>query len=445
MSEKKYWISSGMYTMLHRGLDFVLGFLGFMILVRIFPQNTFGSWVLFITLTSIVDMARNGFIQNGLIRFLVGEFQQENANIQTAALWLNTALTSLFIILIWTTAPFLETFLNAPSLAEILRIHCYILPVLIFHTHVMVVLQARGMFKAYFWAGIFKSVPFFGFIAVMYIFEKPLSLSMLAWTQNIAFVIATLTALYQCKEQLIVSKFISAKWLKNVFHFGKYVFGTNLVSMLGNSLDKFLLGALLSPVQVAISNAAGRVLNFIEVPVNSVASITYPKASETAQKEDFKRMKYLYERSTGLMLFMTVPFFILIMIFAKEIILFIAGEEYIESVLFLRIIIIIAILKPFDRQAGVFLDAMGKPDLNFKLVFVTMITTLIFSLILIPTVGLYGAAIGWVSALSLTVAIKQTIIHRAVQARMWASFYYAWRFLPDGFTILRGKFQKKLD
>lgn len=442
MSEKKYWITSGMYTMLHRGLDFVLGFLGFLILVRIFPQSTFGTWVLFITITSIVDMARNGFIQNGLIRFLVGEYQQENAHIQTSALWLNTALTALFILLIWTSAPFLESFLNAPSLSDILRIHCFILPVLIFHTHIMVVLQARGMFKAYFWAGIFKSVPFFGFIAVMYVMEKPLNLTMLAWAQNIAFVIATLTALYQCKEQLFLSKFISGKWLKNVFHFGKYVFGTNLVSMLGNSLDKFLLGALLSPVQVAISNAAGRILNFIEVPVNSVASITYPKASETAQREDFQRMKYLYERSIGLMLFMTVPFFLIVMIFAKQIILLIAGEEYIDSVLFLRIIIVIALLKPFDRQAGVFLDAMGKPDLNFKLVFVTMISTLIFSLILIPTVGLYGAAIGWVSAVSITVAIKQTIIHRALQARMWASFYYAWRFLPEGVGILRSKLKK---
>lgn len=442
MSEKKYWISSGMYTMLHRGLDFVLGFLGFIILVRVFPQSTFGSWVLFITITSIVDMARNGFIQNGLIRFLVGEYQQENAHIQTAALWLNAALTALFILLLWMTAPFLETFLNAPSLAEILRLHCLILPVLIFHTHIMVVLQARGMFRAYFWAGIFKSVPFFGFIAVMYILEKPLSLTMLTWAQNIAFILAALTALYQCRDHLFVSKFISGKWLKNVFHFGKYVFGTNLVSMLGNSLDKFLLGALLSPIQVAISNAAGRILNFIEVPVNSVASITYPKASETAQKEDIKRMKYLYERSTGLMLFMTVPFFVIVMIFAKDIILLIAGEEYIESVLFLRIIIVIAILKPFDRQAGVFLDAMGKPDLNFKLVFVTMMATLIFSLILIPTVGLYGAAIAWVSAVSITVAIKQTLMHRALQARMWASFYYAWRFLPEGVGILRSKMGK---
>ncbi|MFW6348160.1 MAG: hypothetical protein ACOC2C_06085, partial [Cyclonatronaceae bacterium] len=63
---KNYWFTSGAFSMMHRGVDFVLGFLGFMLLVRILSQEAFGVWVLLITIVSIVDIARIGFLQNGL-------------------------------------------------------------------------------------------------------------------------------------------------------------------------------------------------------------------------------------------------------------------------------------------------------------------------------------------------------------------------------------------
>jgi len=91
MSGKKYWLRSGFFTMMHRGVNFILGFLGFMLLVRLFSPAEFGVWVLFISIISIIDMGRNGFLQNGLIKFLVNQNLAEEKKIQTAALILNAA------------------------------------------------------------------------------------------------------------------------------------------------------------------------------------------------------------------------------------------------------------------------------------------------------------------------------------------------------------------
>src|SRR5690606_10298171 len=103
----------------------------------------------------------------------------------------------------------------------------------------------------------------------------------------------------------------SSQSISQVFHFGKFVFGTNLVSMLTGSLDKFLLGLLLSPVQVAVANAAGRVINMIEIPVNSIASIAYPKASAAYDQVHGEEVAKIYHHTVGMMLSLTVPFFLI--------------------------------------------------------------------------------------------------------------------------------------
>jgi len=260
MSDKKYWLKSGFYTMLHRGTNFFLGFIGFMILVRILTPAEFGVWVLFISIIAIVEMSRNGFLQNGMIKFLVNQDEAEERKTQMAALILNTALTLALMFILWVAAHPLENLLNAPGLGRLLRIYTVVLPLLILHTHNLILMQAKLDFKAYFYAGIAKSLPFFLVILVYYFLDQQLDLPQLAWIQNITFAIAVAVSCFQVRKTFKIAWGWFDQQIKRVFHFGKFVFGTNLVSMLTGSLDKFLLGVLLSPVQVALANAAGRVI-----------------------------------------------------------------------------------------------------------------------------------------------------------------------------------------
>jgi len=429
---------------MHRGIDFLLGFIGFMLLVRIYSPESFGVWVLLITLVAIVDMARSGFIQNGMIKFLINQSPENQAKIQMASLWLNLFLTLAFMALLWAFAMPLETILNAPGLANILRIFTYILPILVIHTHNLVLMQAKYDFKAYFFAGISKSLPLFLIISYHYLYpEKELSLPALAWYQNGTFLLATLMSCYQVRTYLNVKWGWHRDWNLRIFHFGKFVFGTNLISMLTNSLDKFLLGALLSPVQVALANTAGRVMNMIEIPVNSIASISYPKASEAFDKKDLDEVGKIYEKTIGMMLSLTLPFLVVNLLFAEYIVLFIAGEEYLGAAPFLRVVAFLAVIRPFDRQSGVFLDAIGKPFFNMIMVFGTFIYGAIFTWILISGIGLLGAAYGLVLAVSITAVIKQLILRKFIAIRIYQPFWNALINYPVLYKVGRKKLFNK--
>ncbi|WP_162340260.1 oligosaccharide flippase family protein [Cyclobacterium salsum] len=442
MSDKKYWLKSGFFTMMHRGVDFLLGFVGFMFLVRIFSPADFGVWVLLITITSILDMARNGFIQNGMIKFIVGKNPAVKRKIQSAALLLNTLLSFLILALLVLAAHPIADLFNAPKLATILTIYAWVLPVLVLHTHNLVLMQASYDFKAYFLAGISKSLPFFLVILIGYLSDYKLSLVHLAWYHNAAFLIATLMSAYQVRHYFGFQWRVKKYWLAKIFHFGKFVFGTNLVSMLTNGLDKFLLGALLSPVQVAMANTAGRVLNMVEIPVNSIASISYPKAAEAHDTGKTKELGHLYEKTTGMMLSLTFPFWLFCLVFAHYIILFIAGENYLDAVPFLRIMAFLALIKPFDRQSGVFLDAIGKPFINMLMVFGTLIYGAGLSWFFIHWVGLLGAAYGLVLAVFCTALIKHLVLNRYIKMRFTHCWVQAARAYPTLVTSLMEKFQK---
>lgn len=443
MSERKYWLTSSFFTMAHRGMDFVLGFVGFMLLVRILSPAEFGVWVLLITIAAIVDMARNGFLQNGMIKFLINQDSENQAKIQMAAFWLNFILTGVFMLLILAFASPLEKLLNAPGLSDILVIYLYILPILVIHTHNLVLMQAKYDFKAYFFAGISKSLPLFLAILYFFLMEKGLNLKQLAWIQNFTFFLATAMSVYQVKAYFRLKWGWFGEWASQIFHFGKFVFGTNLISMLTNSLDKFLLGALLSPIQVALANTAGRVMNMVEIPVNSIASISYPKAAEAHDKGLAKEVGKVYEKTLGMMLSITIPFLVFNLVFSEYIILFVAGEDYIEAAPFLRIIACIALIKPFDRQAGVFLDAIGKPMYNMLMVVGTFLYGAGLTYLLINGIGLLGAAYGLVLAVGLTAVIKQVILRRFIPINLKNTLINAAKFYLELWTIgtarIRGK------
>ncbi|MDO9553529.1 oligosaccharide flippase family protein [Rhodonellum sp.] len=442
MSEKNYWLSSGFFSMMHRGVDFIVGFVGFMILVRLFSPEEFGVWVLFITIAAIIDMARNGFLQNGMIKFIVSEKGMENSKIQISALQLNAALTLLIILFIWMAAPFAETLFGAKGLADLLQIHVFFLPFLIFHTHNLILMQATFNFKSYFFAGISKSVPFFVFIAIVYLLDYTPSLIELAWYYNLCFIFALLTSQYQVKNQFQILWGWHKEWLGKIFHFGKFVFGTNLVSMLTSSMDKFLLGALLSPVQVAMANSAGRIVNLLDIPINSISSISFPKASEAHEKKQMAEVSRIFEMTVAAMFSFSMAFLVVVVFLAKYIILLVAGENYLDAVPYLQLISLIAILKPLDRQTGIFLDAIGKPAYNMVLVFGTLAYGIALSWVFILQFGLIGAAMGVLVAISITVVIKIYILNKFLSISYGNILKETFFNYPKAFKIAVDQFQK---
>lgn len=442
-SDKQYWISSGFYALVQRGSEFLFGFGGFYLLVRVLSKEDFGAWVLYITLVSIFEMSRAGFLQNGLIKYLVKAEGEAYRNYLNASWWLNGGITLLSAILVLVLAQPLAALWRLPdfvSLCTILAIG--LLPFVVF-TQTQIVLQARMDFKAIFRISLLRQGLFFALIVGLYLADQQVGVAQLAWMQTGVLSLATAYAFYEARSHWRPFGKPSAQESKDLFHFGKFVLGTNLASMLNNSLDKFVLGALLSPAQVASNNVATRLLNFIEVPINSIATVVFPKSAEKAASEGVAALKNIFEQSVGAMLSITLPFFTGLMLLAEPVVLVVAGSEYQDAVPFLRAVLLLALLKPYDRQTGIFLDAIGKPQINLYTVLFSLAVTFGMSWWFIQSMGFMGAAWALVVSVALTVVLKQWVLHRYLQTQPLNAFAYAVKFYPQLWEVVRRKLFRK--
>tara|TARA_B100000809_G_C15090950_1_gene513181 strand:+ start:417 stop:1754 length:1338 start_codon:yes stop_codon:yes gene_type:complete len=428
---KNYWIKQGSFSFLANIAAMGFAFITFLFLVRVLSKDDFGVWVLYLTVTSFAEMARQGFVQNGLISFCT-QNKDDYDEIITAGLVLNVVAGLLGALVIAIIANWLGSIWGVEKLPNLLWL--YPLYVITYGTQMVLtfIQNANQQFKVILIANIIYGVSNFSMVIAYWFYFESIVLSHLIFIQCISALLAMVYSLIKARSMFTFGK-VTKKWVGKLFHYGKYVFGTNFSSMLLNKMDIIMIGFFITPIAVATYNVASRMNNYIEVPMNSIASIVFPKISERYKKEGVDAVRYLYERSTGLMLAIIIPAVLGVVVLAKPIILLLAGKEYLEAVPVLMILTCMAIVKPWGRLFGITLDATGNPKINFRMLLLSLAINVITNLILIPTFGMIGAAWATFVSVVVTIGIGQVVVYRMFQVKFYHAFIYMFRFYKEWF------------
>jgi O-antigen/teichoic acid export membrane protein len=238
------------------------------------------------------------------------------------------------------------------------------------------------------------------------------------------------------RKSIHLSKEIDFSWLRKLIDFGKYVFGSNVISILFTNIDQILLGYFFNTKLVATYNTAMRVGNFSDIPMTSVASIIYPKSSQRLQSVGIKGLRHLYERSTGLILAFVIPSLIILILFAKPIVKFIATEVYLDAIPAIYIILFFSLFKPFIKYFGIAVEAMEKPHYNFNLMMNLLILNFVLDLFLIPEYGLIGAALGSIIALVTGAFIALIILNKMIDVQLKRILKYTFSFYVEALEFI---------
>ena len=281
------------------------------------------------------------------------------------------------------------------------------------------------------------------YFLVLYFLSAEITLEKVATFQIVTASIGAIVSFIIGKKYLSFSLKIDWAWVKRLFVFGFFVFGTNLNTMLNKSIDRLMLGSLIGPAAAGIYDWAIRITNLVEVPTFSVASIVFPQSAQRSKSEGKEAVKYLYERSVGLILAIVVPFIIFVFIFADYIILFLASEKYLDSVPLLRITILFGFIIPYAVQFGTILDSMGKPVINFWFTLAGAILNVIFNFFFIKQFGVMGAAYGTMASYLIIFIGTQTVLNRLIGVKPQNALVYMMQFyrkeIPKGYQKIRNK------
>ncbi len=449
--KNNYWLTSGFYSLLNQVtmLFFNLGTV--FILWRVLDKPTCSIWVIFLLITSFIEVGRTGLLQNGLMTYIGQTPQSEHAKINTASLFLSLVLSILFSIFLLTSGSWIGHFFNKnpetiAQIASLLSIYAGTTLVLSGLYQFNFIQQANLDFKGLFWSSFIKNGMLFFYVLYLKLTNNAFNLNHLAICQWVAAIPATFAAYLFARQYFVLDKKIDWHWVKKLFHYGKYTFGTNMATMTYKNVDRLILSMFLLD-KVSTYDLAIKINTLTEVPTMTLAAILFPKsaqsASESKNTEGVNKAKYLYEKSVGVLLAILLPAVLFVLIFADIIIQIIGSEKYMESAPILRVTIFYGVFMAFAMQFGTILDSIGKPKLNFYITLLGAIVNLSFNFIFIKWLGLYGAAYGSLIAMTTMFLIMQIILNQLLGIKAWNTLTYMMAFYKEIWAKLSVFINKK--
>jgi lipopolysaccharide exporter len=240
---------------------------------------------------------------------------------------------------------------------------------------------------------------------------------------------------YFARKFISFSPVRDKNWTKELFHYGKYTFGTGVSSTILKSIDSWMLGRIISPEAVAVFNPAIRVSNLVEVPTDTLTSILFPQLSKRIGNEGTGSAKYLYEKAVGTLTAIMLPVVVGIIFFAEEVIYFIAGPGNEETVPILQVTMLFGLIIPFNRLMGIVLDAIGKARTNFVYVFRNALINIVSNFFFISYFGTIGAAYGTLTTYVFALVHNQYYLHKNLDIRVTGVFQHFLEFYAKIFTV----------
>lgn len=362
-------------SLLGNGSAAVLGLVSFGLLARSLERSELGIWVFFMTVFTLFDMVRSGLLSNALIKRIGESDTEDEKHAYTGAawrfgLWISAGISiplSLFFFI------FQNRF--SPELAFVGK--WFWLISLVSHPNSMAIwlLNAYNRFDRLLWTrSISQFVYFLGCLAN---FLTNIGLELILWSYIGGWLIASIyTSLNQWNG---IRHFYSGsgRHIRSLFDFGKYSMGTLLGSNLLKSTDTFLLMFFLGPAPVARYNVPERLLGLLDIPIRSLVATSYPKLIAVRKQVGDEAFVSEYESQTGLLFLIVLPVAVLTILFSDWLVIILAGSEYLDASILLKVFALYTALIPMDRLSGIALEVFDLQKLNFfKVILMTVVNLL---------------------------------------------------------------------
>lgn len=157
--------------------------------------------------------------------------------------------------------------------------------------------------------------------------------------------------------------------------------------------DITILGIIKGDHDVGLYSTSAKIYQIINTTVASVTWVVMPKLSYYFTKNNYEEVNKLLKYALNFIIVIGIPSICLLEIIAPYLIIFIAGEEYVDAALSLRILGFAMLFSFIAGWIGnmTFLPA-GKELLCLKISSVSALVNIVLNFILIPKYGLNAAA-----------------------------------------------------
>ncbi len=295
-------------------------------------------------------------------------------------------------ILVYTLSGTLASVFDMPELARLLKIVAFVFPLTsLLEASLQLFIGLRKM-KTYAYLIILRS-----FLMILFI----VTFVWLGFGVEGAVLGIALSIMAGCILGLYTSRSFLHLNLPGFFHntkklvsFGSQVAGINALGLVTVQADIILIGYFLTAKDVGQYSIAVTLSNLFFLLPYAIQKITYPATSEYWSKNNHQALQKMSDKSTKYSTCILLVLGLGVGFFAREIIITMFGTEFLYAALPLWILLIARVIRGglIMPMGGAF-SGIGRPDIAFKLGVLSSGINIALNILLIPHLGITGAAI----------------------------------------------------
>jgi O-antigen/teichoic acid export membrane protein len=401
------------------------------LLYRLVPDKAAtGGWIVFQTAYMLTDTFRSGFLNAAMISFYAGATPERQRDVAGSSWFLGLCITVVVtsvLGLAWLALPDFETagvndFLRYGGLTFLASLPQFIGGGL---------LQAKSQFDRFMWVRLLSQFLFIVLLLAGY-YWATLSTTLIVQLNLAAQAVCSLVVLVLGWADVASLAHRTKACVAELFHFGKYSFGSYLSSTLFRVSDNFIITAMLGPAALAVYNLGIRLMEIVEIPLRSFAATAMPEMSIAYNRGEKRGLVRILCRYTGLITVAMIVPCLGALLFADVAIYLIGGKEWAgtEAANVLRIYMSFALLYPADRFCAIALDSVKKSRINFYKVLAMLVANVVADYAGIKLFGnLYGVALGTLAPIVLGTVVGYLALQGYQRFPFLHLFRYGWKDL----------------
>ncbi|SEP93717.1 flippase [Natrinema salaciae] len=230
--------------------------------------------------------------------------------------------------------------------------------------------------------------------------------------------ISGLSFLYLSFYRTIKQNTIEPNLRRRIVEYAIPLTATNTANILDKRVDTILIGFFLNPLAVAYYTAGKQVVQFLKMPVTSLGFTLSPVYGSRKASGDSDTAARIYERSLSYGLLLYIPIGFGLLAIAEPLVKLVFGGNYTGAVPVLHVFSFYIVFQSITELTNTSLDYLGRAKARAIVQVTTSLLNVFLNVILIPRIGIVGAAIATVITHFLYTVANVYVIHLELDLRI---------------------------
>jgi O-antigen/teichoic acid export membrane protein len=205
--------------------------------------------------------------------------------------------------------------------------------------------------------------------------------------------------------------------LKNLSGFSFWIFLTASGSLVFTYADTILIGFYMTAADVGIYRTAFQLTSVASFTTLAFHGVLYPKISNWEVKGQVTEIENSLARAYTYSLLLAIPTCIGGWILGERLLYYLYGASFVEGTSALFFLLLVQIVNVFMYLGTMSLSALNRPKDAFLITVIAAITNIILDLALIPVLGITGAAVATLIAMTLNAIGALYLLSRIISVK----------------------------